>query len=69
MLRLRERHDWNCRYRHEGIQSVGIKKINIILISQASSEQNICIAILPQYVEPASFALEEEFQLEMEGGK
>ncbi len=47
-------------------KALASRKINIILISQASSEQNICIAILPQYVEPASFALEEEFQLEME---
>lgn len=40
-------------------------KINIILISQASSEHSICLAVLPAYGQKAKKVIEEEFRLEM----
>lgn len=39
--------------------------INIILISQASSEHSICLAILPTFGLKAKKLIEEEFRLEM----
>ncbi len=41
-------------------------KINVILISQASSEHTICFAIEPKSVENAVRAIEEEFSLEIQ---
>ena len=41
------------------------RKINVILISQASSEHSICFAIEPKSVENAVKAIEEEFSLEI----
>jgi aspartokinase/homoserine dehydrogenase 1 len=41
------------------------KNINIILITQASSEHSICLAILPQYKEAAVGALQEELKYEI----
>lgn len=40
-------------------------KINIILISQASSEHSICLAVLPGFGMKAKKVIEEEFRLEM----
>lgn len=40
--------------------------INVILISQASSEQSICVAISPYAAEKAKQALTEEFNLEIQ---
>ena len=40
-------------------------KINIILISQASSEHSICLAVLPGFGPKAKKVIEEEFRLEM----
>lgn len=40
-------------------------KINIILISQASSEHSICLAVIPQYGQIAKKVIEDEFRLEM----
>jgi aspartokinase/homoserine dehydrogenase 1 len=40
-------------------------KINIILISQASSEHSICLAVLPGFGQKAKKVIEEEFRLEM----
>lgn len=40
-------------------------KINIILISQASSEHSICLAVLPESGQKAKKVIEEEFRLEM----
>lgn len=40
-------------------------KINIILISQASSEHSICLAVLPKFGALAKRVIEEEFRLEM----
>lgn len=43
--------------------------INIILISQASSEHSICLAVLPKYGELAKKVIEDEFRLEIIDGK
>jgi aspartokinase/homoserine dehydrogenase 1 len=40
-------------------------KVNVILISQASSEFSICIAVVPADAHKAKDALEEEFQTEI----
>jgi aspartate kinase len=40
-------------------------KINIILISQASSEHSICLAVLPKFGVHAKRVIEEEFRLEI----
>jgi aspartokinase/homoserine dehydrogenase 1 len=44
------------------------KNINIILITQASSEQSICVAIDPLNVKKAKSSLQEEFLLEINAG-
>ena len=43
-------------------------EINIILITQASSEHSICLAILPNNASKAKSALEEEFAYELRTG-
>ncbi|MDR0415485.1 MAG: bifunctional aspartate kinase/homoserine dehydrogenase I [Prevotellaceae bacterium] len=40
-------------------------KVNVILISQASSEQSITFAIMPEHVEQAMQTIEGEFEAEM----
>ncbi|MFC2124854.1 bifunctional aspartate kinase/homoserine dehydrogenase I [Bacteroidota bacterium] len=45
------------------------KSINIILITQASSEHSICIALSPEDAEIAKVAIEEEFELEILSNK
>jgi len=40
-------------------------KINVILISQASSEHSLCIAVLPQYAQLAKKSIEKEFKFEI----
>lgn len=42
------------------------KSINIILISQGSSEHSICFAIAPVFVEAAKEAIHKEFSLEIQ---
>ena len=44
------------------------EKINIIMISQASSEHSICLAILPDFARQAKTALEDELKYEMHYG-
>ena len=44
-------------------------EINIILITQASSEHSICFAIKPEESAKAKAAIEEEFELEIEAKK
>lgn len=44
------------------------KKINIIMITQASSEHSICLAILPAYRQLAVEALQEELKHEIRDG-
>ncbi len=45
------------------------EKINVILISQASSEHSICFAIESSYSKLAKTALEKEFQYEIRNGE
>lgn len=45
--------------------ALATKNINIILISQASSEHSICFAIKPEQYEKAKKAIEQEFKREM----
>jgi bifunctional aspartokinase / homoserine dehydrogenase 1 len=48
--------------------SLAKNEINIILITQASSEHSICLAILPKNAVTAKSALEEEFSFELKTG-
>ena len=43
-------------------------KINVILITQASSEHSICLAILPQFGQLSKNLIEEEFKWEIRDG-
>ncbi|HZY78706.1 MAG TPA: bifunctional aspartate kinase/homoserine dehydrogenase I [Cyclobacteriaceae bacterium] len=45
------------------------EKINVILISQASSEHSICLAIETNHVAKAKAKIEQEFQYEIKGGE
>jgi aspartokinase/homoserine dehydrogenase 1 len=45
--------------------TLGRERINVILISQASSEHSICFAIESRYVKVAKAAIEKEFQYEI----
>jgi aspartokinase/homoserine dehydrogenase 1 len=45
------------------------EKINVILISQASSEHSICFAIDSGFANQAKEAIEQEFQYEIKGGE
>ena len=45
------------------------KGINVILITQASSEHSICFSIEPEQAELAKTAIEEEFVFEIQGDK
>jgi aspartokinase/homoserine dehydrogenase 1 len=49
--------------------ALALKKINIILITQASSEHSICFAISPEESAAAKEAIEEEFEKEISGQK
>lgn len=44
------------------------EKINVILITQASSEHSVCLAILPQYGQISKNLIEEEFKWEIRDG-
>lgn len=44
-------------------------KVNIILITQASSEHSICFAVLPQDAQEAKIAIQEEFEVELAAEK
>ncbi|MBI5730966.1 MAG: bifunctional aspartate kinase/homoserine dehydrogenase I [Ignavibacteriales bacterium] len=43
-------------------------KINVILITQASSEHSVCLAILPQFGQLSKNLIEEEFKWEIRDG-
>ena len=45
------------------------KEINIILISQGSSEHSICLAIRPKHTSSAKKVIEKEFKNEIQDGK
>ncbi|HVS66415.1 MAG TPA: bifunctional aspartate kinase/homoserine dehydrogenase I [Thermoanaerobaculia bacterium] len=44
------------------------RRVNVILITQASSEHSICFAVSPEQAAAARDATEEEFALELEAG-
>ncbi len=44
------------------------EKINVILITQASSEHSVCFAVMPQAGAQAKTVIEEEFKWEMKDG-
>lgn len=48
--------------------ALAAKEINIILISQGSSEHSICFAVMPHAAQTAHDAIEAEFFLEMKAG-
>jgi aspartokinase/homoserine dehydrogenase 1 len=50
---------------HRIFGALADKSINIILISQASSEHSVCLAVAPQRAESAKQAIEEELRLEL----
>jgi len=50
---------------HRLFGALAAKNINVILISQASSEHSICFAVSPKDANPAKSAIEEAFSLEM----
>jgi len=45
--------------------ALALHKINIILITQASSEHSICLAVMPEHGEKAKAILKNEFRLEL----
>jgi aspartokinase len=45
--------------------ALALHKINIILITQASSEHSICLAVLPEHGEKSKAILKNEFRLEL----
>lgn len=47
-------------------EALSTKKINVILITQASSEHTICLAVLPKHASLAVQSLSEEFEYEIE---
>lgn len=48
--------------------SLAKHEINVILITQGSSEHSICFAVIPQQAEDAKKAIEKEFSLEIHAG-
>ena len=48
--------------------ALGRRQVNVILISQASSEHSICLAVTPESLTAADEALREEFALERRVG-
>ncbi len=49
--------------------ALAAKNINIILITQGSSEHSICLAILPKHTKEAKRTIEKEFKAEILEGK
>ena len=48
--------------------ALAAKNISVILITQASSEHSLCIAVLPAYALAAQKAIEQEFRYEIKEG-
>ena len=48
--------------------ALAAKNISVILITQASSEHSLCIAVLPAYALSAQKAIEQEFRYEIKEG-
>ncbi len=56
-------------FSHRLFRALSNANVNVILITQASSEHSISVAILPEVVETAQEAIEQEFELEISVGK
>ncbi|VAW26601.1 Aspartokinase / Homoserine dehydrogenase [hydrothermal vent metagenome] len=56
-------------FSHRLFRALSNADVNVILITQASSEHSISVAILPEVVETAQEAIENEFELEISVGK
>ncbi len=56
-------------FSHRLFRALSNAEVNVILITQASSEHSISVAILPDVVEAAREAIEQEFELEINVGK
>ncbi len=56
-------------FSHRLFRALSSAEVNVILITQASSEHSISVAILPEAVETAKEAIENEFELEINVGK
>ncbi len=50
-------------------QALATHKINVLMISQSSSEQNICLVLMKDQARKARQALEEEFRYEIAHGR
>ena len=46
-------------------KALSLEKINVIMITQASSEHSLCIAVLPHHAEAAKSSIANELQYEM----
>lgn len=56
-------------FSHRLFRALSSAEVNVILITQASSEHSISVAILPDAVNTAREAIENEFELEINVGK
>ncbi len=56
-------------FSHRLFRALSSAEVNVILITQASSEHSISVGILPEHVELAQEAVENEFELEIAIGK
>lgn len=54
---------------HRLFGALARKEVSVILITQASSEHSICIAVLPEFELIAREAIEAEFALEIQAGQ
>ena len=50
-------------------EALGTAEVNVVLITQASSEHSICAGILSSQMETAQIAIEKEFDREIETGR
>jgi len=58
----------NTKFYERLFRALSQDKINVVLISQASSEQSICFAIPPEQVSVARSLLSDEFKMEIQMG-
>jgi len=54
-------------FSHRLFKALSSAKVNVIIITQASSEHSICVGISESDVDVAQLAIEEEFQFEISG--
>lgn len=56
-------------FSHRLFRALAKAEVNVILITQASSEHSISVGILPSSIDAAKESIDEEFELEMAVGK